>query len=1400
MEPNILQAREAAFTGQEHVGKWYQPGPEQLQNNPQHRLEHEQSDVQTFVELGEIAEQATLAPGEEALDPEDLLEPETRQAVKELIHSETPEPRKAEILESLWQRGGKSAVISIGMGTTLGMGRFKLDGAIEGLEPNLDIKLSDLLIKDERDAAILTEVVSLDSRLDEQLHRPVFEEDIFNKGKMAPTGAVGWLKYEAQGIAGEATVLSMTGSEVADLLSSADPLDKELGTLIENYVIYDKDWNDLLAAKLVDGVPDADRQQKVEDFINAGHGTVVTDTCLEAFPDLDHKTIASKLIETKQGSTLTSNFEKFEGLSQQEVFKALDASGQAGDLAYNLDKFPELDVTEVALAVVRSGNSFNVTMNAEKFSSGDQEAIVDAVLQSGDDSILFHLDAFPTVDQNALVRKLEANFPDWHTFRLKNLHGLEPAVALEIAQRRPDSIPDIFKAIDSFTTLNDPDFIDAVLAGGYAQQLVGGIEKISPEDPSFIISKVLDSTQPWTLIDSVEALHVDKAKLVSALVREGQLDANGALEKLAPFDAQTAFEFYKTNPDLFLKYVESFELNNTTYLLMVADGLYTMRSPYDIRTAHEKLVGVDPEILAAVRSPSQAVYQAGDYLISHRTEFPDITDQKLIELLASSNRVHELFRWGKDIVNPKVLAEYLIGEGDYRTILYHPDRFDFIDKQDLYDRLVKSEEYGLVIDNRDQFEQYDPKVMFTDLVAKGKFNIVVGSIKHFSEHLDAPTMDNFAVGLLSTFTPETAAASVSRILDLKLEIELPRLGQLLLEQKQGKLLVTHRQNFPNISDVEIYDTLVERGSFDLIVGHSRTLNLESGQLFDLLIENSEFGLVQRNIPIFARQLTTETIELIAQNSSDLNYLVDSLTRAGISESTLPRSLTLAIDIDGEFAVSELVSTITGILSGEEIQDEGLRLLGVTKVGEAGVEQLKAGLNKFTEKLMITGQIDIAQVRSNPVLQSTLMRLTRFDSSSFGRNDRQTFEALLAKVQQRSNSGSVETITPSTVSVAMLDKEARATFEVSEDGASEWRTYVAQVKRAKDILKEDGSLNMDELNLLLGEVELLVNGRVEDTIAGTEKMRQKIAAKPELADKLQPKLEEQLALVESLRQIDRSTLMNFDTFFTHIQTLAPFKEMRGPIGTMMTVAALGQSGRRPDAEVRVDKDGKPIAPTLDEVNEMADFVGRITNQETWGPLFGAMGESKAIDTILSIDALTSNIRRAKTIAASGTMPLQLITTNGLLMELSGHIGDACWASRYDSIAETFPNFSSVIMVQNAGTKHARMAGSSMLIEASSADGEPLLIIRGLNPIQNVITQLSTTEFLDSFIDYVKQMAAQSGRRVAMVIDDHSGGAGTNRPDLHEAMLARSASLPKAALNPNDLTTFNGYDISQKTYFV
>ncbi|MDD2353760.1 MAG: hypothetical protein PHX76_00005, partial [Patescibacteria group bacterium] len=226
------------------------------------------------------------------------------------------------------------------------------------------------------------------------------------------------------------------------------------------------------------------------------------------------------------------------------------------------------------------------------------------------------------------------------------------------------------------------------------------------------------------------------------------------------------------------------------------------------------------------------------------------------------------------------------------------------------------------------------------------------------------------------------------------------------------------------------------------------------------------------------------------------------------------------------------------------------------------------------------------------------------------------------------------------------------------------------------------------------------------------------------------------------------------------------------------------------------------PNISDMSWVLDFIDHITNQETMSKYFTDKKAKKMFNEIISAQAISEEMALLQGVGGQSkdVSKIQLIPTRGVLTEFSGHIADACWASKYSSILKEFPNFTSVIIRQNPETKYERLAGAFMLIETESKNGEPLLVIRGFNPIENLINSLSVKDFYDKVIGYVKSLAEKENRKVAIVIDDHSGGSASNRPVLFKYLSELSKTLEAVDLKSEDDTKFNGYNIVRQTYLV
>jgi len=114
--------------------------------------------------------------------------------------------------------------------------------------------------------------------------------------------------------------------------------------------------------------------------------------------------------------------------------------------------------------------------------------------------------------------------------------------------------------------------------------------------------------------------------------------------------------------------------------------------------------------------------------------------------------------------------------------------------------------------------------------------------------------------------------------------------------------------------------------------------------------------------------------------------------------------------------------------------------------------------------------------------------------------------------------------------------------------------------------------------------------------------------------------------------------------------------------------------------------------------------------------------------------------------------------------------------------------------------ARMVGSMMLIETKDTlTKEDYLVIRGLNPIQNITSKVDINSFYETVVQYVTEIAVARNMHVGIVIDTHSGGSGTNRPELHAHMLDKKKYMKQLNI-PTEDTTFNGYRIGNKVFAI
>lgn len=211
------------------------------------------------------------------------------------------------------------------------------------------------------------------------------------------------------------------------------------------------------------------------------------------------------------------------------------------------------------------------------------------------------------------------------------------------------------------------------------------------------------------------------------------------------------------------------------------------------------------------------------------------------------------------------------------------------------------------------------------------------------------------------------------------------------------------------------------------------------------------------------------------------------------------------------------------------------------------------------------------------------------------------------------------------------------------------------------------------------------------------------------------------------------------------------------------------------------------PSRDGAVQMMTYVEDLVLAETL-PTLGLSDPSVArAREIFNFRSFNDELQRLEAYAKQGVHEIVCVPSRGVLAEFSGYFSDACWTQQ-DNIVRDNPDMVGVAFVQNLGDEaHERIIGSCLLFERTSG-GEKVLIVRGLNPIQNVVTGLDAGSFVDEFLEYIKPIALKLGATKILAPLDTAGTL-TNRPTIDTALRVRFGENKKIQLD--EPIIFNGY---------
>ncbi len=221
-------------------------------------------------------------------------------------------------------------------------------------------------------------------------------------------------------------------------------------------------------------------------------------------------------------------------------------------------------------------------------------------------------------------------------------------------------------------------------------------------------------------------------------------------------------------------------------------------------------------------------------------------------------------------------------------------------------------------------------------------------------------------------------------------------------------------------------------------------------------------------------------------------------------------------------------------------------------------------------------------------------------------------------------------------------------------------------------------------------------------------------------------------------------------------------------------------------------------TFSEIKEMFEILYGLAYEMTWKGFFPNTADRKVFEGIFKTHVLERDVIRCQNFESTKKISLHFFQTRGILLDFTGDISGTCMKDS-SGLAENFPNLSAVIFVQDRGTRNERLVGSCLLLEAEDCKGNPILIIRALNPAENLINDLALQDFFDVFVGYAREIAKKSGRTLAIAISENIQFT-TNRMALHLFIRNMRKSLVKISIPDSEYAylTVNGRAILDSVY--
>lgn len=786
------------------------------------------------------------------------------------------------------------------------------------------------------------------------------------------------------------------------------------------------------------------------------------------------------------------------------------------------------------------------------------------------------------------------------------------------------------------------------------------------------------------------------------------------------------------------------------------------------------------------------------------------------------------------------IGSYLLQRGNLKALAENISHFPLINNENIARGLLNSGQFRVLAENMDRFSGLNNQEYVEKFLEAGQFESLAINIYRFHgiEHtnianrfLEVGQIETLADNLKSFYGLDLSIADTLMRSGFKLEVaenlisfrgvNYSELASQLLDENESGVLAECLSNFFGL-DNNIALSLIKRGYGKAVIQSVSTFpRLDHEIIKEAIISNPDSSF-ESPIP-FINKLSDfgfsddEEREIYrsfwirrAQSPVGITYLdaEDALDLAScMREKNLPADIKLSIDIFGDSLSPESFLCVRTLLNNEP-PNEDLRSLGINETGNLGLIKLK----KISSELLKSfntcdiGEKELTLLEESEIAREIFSEISGFNESNWGGHDEND---LIEKIQlmRKLNSDGLH---PD----VQLGLEPSEVYEIKKLNSKEFKEgFSEDVLMRYSTLRNDLFGAIDAVNRKEGMGALVwrirfaieqISNAINYQIKAIDPFEKKAEKKRENLEKKREELEQYLKEIDlssrrnpniPLDTQARFVVQSPKTFVRGLSVLARYEELYSPIRQLVFAGALRKFPGQITALSELNE-----TPEIEDLSRLKEFIDHTVSEEMYGEYFsGDKRLAKTFNKISNTDAFEKGIEYYMKIAPRvGKSRIQFIPTKGLMLEISGQIADACWADEYESVSEQMPNMSAVIMRARPGEKTERVVGAALLIDTfSPTTKEKVLLLRGINPTENFINTVDTNEFFRAMTDYLRKTALKRGMVPAVVIDDHSGGATTNRPALFDAISGKENKLGKIRVDKKT-TLFNGYDVTDNSY--